>query len=274
MTTSATNTETIDSMPRGGPDASWLSRRLQTDILEYTDRYDVPDQIKQYVVTALDTMGTRRGTHKFTARLAVGLVAGIDNPRILELGAGHGRLSEHILHLHRTAELTISDLDPHSVQNVANGPLGSHSRVRTKVVDATNIDDPEGSYDLVVFANAFHHLPPSVAVKAIADATRVGKTFLIVDLKRMPSLALALMPLAMPALALTVRPLAAARAVMHDAFISALRAYSPSAFIALGKAADPHMRVEFLPTPKMRMRSLALTLRRPPGITAPTRSAI
>ncbi|VBA61125.1 hypothetical protein LAUMK41_04498 [Mycobacterium attenuatum] len=40
-------------MPRGGPDASWLDRRLQTDGLEYTDRYDVSDETKQYVVTAL-----------------------------------------------------------------------------------------------------------------------------------------------------------------------------------------------------------------------------
>ncbi len=263
MTRSTTHTSPVDSMPRGGPDASWLSRRLQTDVLEYTDRYDVPDQIKQYVVTALDNMGTRQGTHASTARLAVDLVAGIDTPRILELGAGHGRLSEHILHLHPTAELTISDLDPHSVNNVANGPLGRHPRVSTKVVDATNIDDPDDSYDLVVFANAFHHLPPSVAAKAIADATRVGKTFLIVDLKRIPALALALLPLAMPAIAFRVRPLAAARAVMHDAYISALRAYSPSAFTALGKAADPHMRIEFHPTPMRRMRSLAITFRRP-----------
>ncbi|OBJ83269.1 class I SAM-dependent methyltransferase [Mycobacterium sp. 1245852.3] len=263
MTTSATHTPPIDDMPRGGPDASWLSRRLQTDVLEYTDRYDIPDRIKQYVVTALDDMGTRQGTHASTAQLAVDLVAGIDHPRILELGAGHGRLSDHILHRHLTAELTISDLDPHSVNNVANGPLGHHPRVKTKVVDATNIDDPDDSYDLVVFANAFHHLPPSVAVKAIADATRVGKTFLIVDLKRMPSLALALLPLTIPAIAFRVRPLAAARAVMHDAYISALRAYSPSAFTALGKAADPAMQIEFLPTPTSRLRSIALTFRRP-----------
>ncbi|OBJ10902.1 class I SAM-dependent methyltransferase [Mycobacterium sp. 1465703.0] len=263
MTTSATHTPPVKDMPRGGPDASWLNRHLQTEVLEYTDRYDIPDQIKQYVVTALDDMGTRQGTHASTAQLAVDLVAGIDNPRIPKLGAGHGRLCDHILHLHPTAELTISDLDPHSVSSVANGPLGHHSRVRTKVVDATNIDDPDDSYDLVVFANAFYHLPPPVAAKAIANATRVGKTFLVIDFKRMPSLALALLPLTLPAIAFRVRPLAAARAVMHDAYISALLAYSPSAFIALGKAVDPDMQIEFLPTPTRRMRSIALTFRRP-----------
>ena len=36
-------TRDIVSMPRGGPDASWLDRRLQTDRLEYLDRDDVDD---------------------------------------------------------------------------------------------------------------------------------------------------------------------------------------------------------------------------------------
>jgi hypothetical protein len=33
----------IVSMPRGGPDASWLDRRLQTNWLEYLDRDDVDE---------------------------------------------------------------------------------------------------------------------------------------------------------------------------------------------------------------------------------------
>lgn len=36
----------IENMPRGGPDASWLDRRLQTNRLEYLDREDV-DDLKQ-----------------------------------------------------------------------------------------------------------------------------------------------------------------------------------------------------------------------------------
>lgn len=53
----------VASMPRGGPDASWLDRRLQTDVLEYTDRYDIPDDVKQKVITALDRIGTRTRQH-------------------------------------------------------------------------------------------------------------------------------------------------------------------------------------------------------------------
>lgn len=235
----------IARMPRGGPNASRLDRRLQTDVLEYTDRYDIPDDVKQTVISALDRMGTRTGQHEKNARTALGLVTDIPNPRILELGAGHGRLSAKILELHPTATVTISDLDPTSVANIAAGELGANPRVRVQVVDATAIDAADDSYDLVVFAQAFHHLPPAIAFRAIAEATRVGKQFLVIDLKRPSPLLLILAPLAVAPLAVVPR----LRPLMHDGFISALRAYSRSAFLALGKAADPRMSIEFLPSP-------------------------
>jgi SAM-dependent methyltransferase len=233
----------IAQMPRGGPNASRLDRRLQTEALEYTDRYDIPDEVKQKVIAGLDWMGTRAGEHEKNARTACGLVADIPNPRILELGAGHGKLSAKILDLHPTATVTVSDLDPTSVANI-EGELGTNPRVRTRVVDATAIDDEDGSYDLVVFAQAFHHLPPAIAYRAIAEATRVGKRFLVIDLKRWSPLGLILSPLAMAPMAVVPR----LRPVMHDGLISGLRAYSRSAFVALAKAADPQMRIEFLPS--------------------------
>jgi ubiquinone/menaquinone biosynthesis C-methylase UbiE len=234
----------IAEMPRGGPNASWLDRRLQTDALEYTDRYDVPDEVKQTVISGLDRMGARTGQHEKNARTALGLVADIPNPRILELGAGHGKLSAKILELHPTATVTISDLDPTSVANIAAGELGAHPRARTQVVDATAIDAADDSYDLVVFAQAFHHLPPAIAYRAIAEATRVATRFLVIDLKRHSPLLLLLMPVAMAPLAVVPR----LKPLMHDGFISGLRAYSRSAFVTLGEAADPQMRAEFLPS--------------------------
>jgi SAM-dependent methyltransferase len=238
----------IARMPRGGPSASWLDRRLQTDALEYTDRYDVPDEVKQQVISALDRMGTRTGKHEKSARTALGVVADIPNPRILELGAGHGKLSAKILGLHPTATVTISDLDPTSVANISAGELGANPRVRTQVVDATAIDAEDDSYDLVVFAQAFHHLPPATAFRAIAEATRVGKRFLVIDLKRQRPLGLILTPLMMAPFAPVVLTWPSVRPMMHDGFISVLRAYSRSAFVALGKAADNQMRIKFLPS--------------------------
>jgi SAM-dependent methyltransferase len=238
----------IARMPRGGPGASWLDRRLQTDALEYTDRYDVPDEVKQKVISALDRMGTLTGQHDKNARTALGVVADIPNPRILELGAGHGKLSAKILGLHRTATVTISDLDPTSVAKISAGELAANPRVRTQVVDATAIDAEDDSYDLVVFAQAFHHLPPATAFRAIAEATRVGKRFLVIDLKRQRPLALILTPLMLAPLAVVLMSLPSVRPAMHDGFISGLRAYSRSAFVTLGKGADPRMRIKFLPS--------------------------
>lgn len=239
----------IAGMPRGGPNASWLDRRLQTDALEYTDRYDVPDEVKRTVISALDRVGSLTGQHEKNARTALGLVADIDTPHFLELGAGHGKLSAKILDLHPTATVTISDLDPTLVAQIAASDLGVHPRVRTQVVDATAIDAADDSYDLVVLAQAFHHLPPATAVRAIAEATRVGRRFLVIDLARLSPLRLVVMHLIMAPVALLaalVRP--SLTRLVHDASISNLRAYSRSAFIALGKAADPDMHVQFLPS--------------------------
>lgn len=235
----------IETMPRGGPKASWLDRRMQTDMLEYIDRYDVPDRIKQVVIGELD----RQDWHADNARTALATVADIDSPQILELGAGHGKLSAQILEAHATATVTVTDLDPTSVANIAV-MLGTHPRATTRVMDATAIDAPEKSYDLVVFAMSFHHLPPALAWRAIAEATRVGTKFLVIDLARLPTPVLPLIPalgilIAAPGALrkgpLTILPF------LHDAIISMLRAYRPPALTALAAAADPAIKVEFLP---------------------------
>jgi SAM-dependent methyltransferase len=240
----------VGAMPRGGPNASWLDELLETDALEYTDRSDVSDALKQRVITGLDAIGERFGTHRSYARVALDVVSDIPNPRILELGSGHGKLAQEILDLHPTATVTASDLDPTSVVNMSTGPLGSHPRARTQVIDATDIDSADGTYDLVLFAMAFHHLRPEQACRAISEATRVARRFLVIDLPRSSPLAMLLMTLAMGPLSLAIMPASSILPMMHDGFISSLRAYSRSAFVALAKAADPTMNVEFLaPTP-------------------------
>src|ERR1700694_576613 len=80
----------IDRMPRGGPDASWLDRRPQTDRLEYVYRDDVDDRVKRQVVRALERIGTLFKDHEKFARLALHEVADVAEPKILELGSGRG----------------------------------------------------------------------------------------------------------------------------------------------------------------------------------------
>ncbi|MCH9666293.1 MAG: class I SAM-dependent methyltransferase [Actinomycetia bacterium] len=250
---------TIARMPRGGPDASWLDRRFQTDTLEYLDRDDVPDEVKQKVIAVLDRLGTLTNHHEKYAQAALDIVSEIPNPRILELGAGHGKLSAKILELHPTATVTVSDLDSTSVANIAAGELGNHPRARTQVIDATAIEAEDNSYDLVLFAMSFHHLPPAVACRAIAEATRVGRRFLVIDVKRQTPLSFTLSPALLIPTYLLFMPWSSLAPSLHDTFISLLRAYSPSAFEALGRAADPQMQIDIL-SPPMRLSPPSITV--------------
>lgn len=232
-------TRDIASMPRGGPDASWLDRRLQTDRLEYLDRDDV-DELKRKVMDSLDRAGRRRriGIHDKCARMVLREVAGVPSPKILELGAGLGGLSSKLLERLPTAALTVTDIDPTFVAGMAASDLGSEPRVTVREMDATAIDAPDGHYDLAVFALSLHHLPPELAAQVFAEATRAAKKLLIVDLPRPPA------PLHLMLLAV-VLPLTRISPLQHDGFISSLRAYSPSALRALANHADPAITVEF-----------------------------
>ena len=213
----------LSAMPRGGPDASWLDRLLQTDRLEYLDRDDVEEGVKRDVIAALQRVGSVFGEHDRNVRLVLEEVAGIADPRILELGAGHGELSLRLLTEHPTAKVTVSDVNPEWVAAMTAGELGDNPRAEVRVLDATAIDAGDDSFDLAVFAMSFHHLPPVLAAQVLAEATRVAGTLLIIDLPRPPA------PLHLMRLA-TMAPLAPVCPFAHDGLISSLRTYSPSAF--------------------------------------------
>ncbi len=237
-------TRDIVNMPRGGPDASWLDRRLQTDRLEYLDRDDV-DDLKQKVIQALDRSGRRRflGAYKMCAQAALGEVTDIASPKILELGCGLGGLSRKLLEYHPTAEVTVTDIDPAFVTAVAASDLGSHPRATVREMDATAIDASDRYYDLAVFALSLHHLAPEQAAQVLAEGTRAANKLLIIDLRRWRA------PLQLVQLALTL-PFTGLVPPLHDAVISSRRAYSPSALRALAQYADPAITVEFRTRPQ------------------------
>lgn len=230
----------IVEMPRGGPDASCLDRLLQTDRPEYLDRDDVDDKVKRGIVATLDRVGSLFGEHDRNAELVLNEVADVADPRILELGAGHGALSRRILEQHPTAHVTISDVNPESVAAIAASDLGSNPRAAVRLIDATDIDAAERSFDLAVFALSFHHLPPAPAARVFAEGTRVADKLVIIDLSRPPSL-LHIMKLA------TMAPLALVWPFAHDGLVSSLRSYSPSALRALARHADPSIELEISP---------------------------
>ena len=231
----ATEIFDIDSMPRGGPDASWLDRRLQTDRQEYLYRDD--DHLKRSVVRSLDRLGRISGNHKKFARIALDEVADVPDPKILELGSGHGGLSRALLKMHPTAHVTVTDIEPTSVAAIAAGDLGRHPRAVVREMDATAIDAPDGYYDLAVFALSLHHLPPPLAARLFAEGTRVADKLLIIEAPRPPSL-LHILYLAL------MLPLEKVVPVVHDGFIASLGCYSPSALRALARYADPAITLE------------------------------
>jgi SAM-dependent methyltransferase len=226
----------IDRMPRGGPDASWVDRRLQTDRLEYLDRGDVDDRVKRQVVRSVERLGSVFKDHEKFARLALDEVADIADPMILELGSGHGGLSRKLLEIHPGAQVTVTDIDSTSVAYIAAGDLGRHPRATVRAMDATEIDAADGEFDLVVFAQSFHHLPPPLASRVFAEGTRVADKLLIIDLPRPPSI---------PHIAQLAAflPLTVVHPFAHEAVISSLRAYSPSAMRALARYADPTIQL-------------------------------
>jgi len=227
----------IDRMPRGGPDASCLDRLLETGRLEYLDRDDIDPGIKRGVVRALERTGDWFGNHQKFAHIALDEVADVPDPRILELGSGHGGLSAKLLEMHPTARLTITDVESDAVAAIAAGVLGEDPRVTVREMDATAIDADDGAFDLAVFALSFHHLPPAAAARVFAEGTRAADKLLIIDLPRPPT------PLHLLRLA-TMLPFAPFVPFVHDGVISSLRAYSPSALRALAAHADPAIQIE------------------------------
>jgi ubiquinone/menaquinone biosynthesis C-methylase UbiE len=231
----------IDRMPRGGPGASCLDRLLQTDRLEYLDRDTAGDVAgearRRSVVRALERTGTWFGNHEKFAHIALEEVAEVPDPRILELGSGHGGLSTKLLEMHPTAHVTVTDVEPSSVASIAEGPLGTDDRATVCTMDATDIAATDGSFDLAVFALSFHHLPPALASRVIAEGTRVATKLVIIDLPRPPS------PVHLLRLA-TMLPLAPFIPFLHDGVISSLRSYSPSALRALAAHAHPTIELE------------------------------
>ncbi|BBY94344.1 methyltransferase type 11 [Mycobacterium gallinarum] len=227
----------IDRMPRGGPDASCLDRLLETDRQEYLDRDDVEEGVKRSVIRALEWTGERFGNTENFARIALEEVADVADPKILELGAGHGGLSRKLLDWHPTAELTVTDVEPASVAAIAASDLGDNPRATVREMDATAIDAPDGHFDLAVFALSFHHLPPSAASRVFAEGTRAADKLVIIDLPRPPA------PLHLLRLA-AMLPFAPFIPFVHDGVISSLRTYSPSALRTLAEHADPAISVE------------------------------
>ncbi|WP_437089502.1 class I SAM-dependent methyltransferase [Streptomyces sp. enrichment culture] len=225
-------------MPRGGPDAARWDRRFETSRAEYIDRPDTPEKGRQ-VLRALDRFQRLTGGYRTFCRLTLAQARGVPDPRLLELGAGLGRLARYLTDRHPTARVTVSDVDPDVVERIRRGPVGAHPRVTPAVLDATRIDAPDGAFDVAVLTMTLHHLPAPGVVALLEEGTRVARRLLIIDGWRHPA-GLAVAPLLW---------LTGGLPHLHDGLISLRRLYGAQALHALAGACTPAVavRTRFVP---------------------------
>lgn len=247
-------------MPRGGPAAARWDRLYETGRDEYIDRPDTPAAARR-VLRGLDRFQRLTLGYRTCARLTAAEFGPARHPRVLELGAGYGRLAYRILRAYPTARVTASDVSPRVVAELRAGPLGRHPRARCAVLDATAIDAPAGAYDVAVMAMSLHHLPPEGVAALLREGTRVARTLLLVDGWRHP-LYLASVPL----MFLTGGP-----AQAHDGLISLRKVYSAAAVRTLAGVCGAPLRVH---TRFALPGYLVVTARRSasaPAVAVPTR---
>ncbi|AHH99742.1 hypothetical protein KALB_6382 [Kutzneria albida DSM 43870] len=217
-------------MPRGGPSASWLDRWYETAAPELLDREDVSADRKQAVLRGLNRLNRAVFAYGTFIRWTLAEVADLPAPRVLELGAGHGELSRRLLDRHPRALVTASDIEPEAVGRLRSGPLGRHPRATVDLLDATGINAADNSYDVAVFTQSLHHLPPRAVPAVLSEGARVARTLLVVDAWRTP-LMFGLIPLLL---------VTAGWPASHDGIISMRKMYGPRALHALAaRCAEP-----------------------------------
>ncbi|MGW8847047.1 class I SAM-dependent methyltransferase [Streptomyces xiamenensis] len=222
-------------MPRGGPDASWLDLRYETDEPEYLDRPDTPHEAAR-VRRALHRMQLLTRGYDRYARWTLARAGAAPYPRVLELGAGTGGLSRRVLHRHPGARVTVSDVAPDAVAALEAGPLGTHPRAAVRRLDATAIDAPDAAFDVAVFAASLHHLPPDKVRAVLREGTRVAATLLLIDAWRSPWVCAAAVPLMFA----TGGP-----THVHDGVISLRKAYGAAALRELAAPLPLMVRFAF-----------------------------
>jgi ubiquinone/menaquinone biosynthesis C-methylase UbiE len=117
-------------------------------------------------------------------------VEGLIRPRILETASGHGQLAIALERALATrgisAMVTGSDLAPELVALSQRNAAAAGSRARFRRLDATALEIPDDSQDLVLNALSMHHLPFGMVVKALAEMRRVAPRAVVFDLLRAP----------------------------------------------------------------------------------------
>ena len=120
------------------------------------------------------------------ARMRKSVIEALDlqpGMRILELGAGPGRLAIQIKQGHPEVVVDAIDADVGMIERAKRNAQGAGVEIEFREADMTSL--PElGTYDRVYSTMTFHHLRPAAKVEALATARRVlrpGGHFVVAD---------------------------------------------------------------------------------------------
>jgi ubiquinone/menaquinone biosynthesis C-methylase UbiE len=106
--------------------------------------------------------------------------------RLLELGAGPGRLAIEIKRRHPEVTIDAVDADAGMISRARRNAARSGVAIEFHEGDMTCLPDL-GSFDRVYSTMVFHHLSPEAKQRALADARRVlrpGGSFVVADFGR------------------------------------------------------------------------------------------
>ncbi|MBN9419840.1 MAG: class I SAM-dependent methyltransferase [Candidatus Eremiobacteraeota bacterium] len=91
---------------------------------------------------------------------------------VLELGCGTGALTQYLLE-RLSVELTACDISPVTVERIRER-YGAYPNTHFLAADATNLDVPAGSFDVVLGNSVLHHLPLEPALREIHRVLKPG----------------------------------------------------------------------------------------------------
>jgi len=107
--------------------------------------------------------------------------------RLLELGAGPGRLAIQIKQRHPEVAIDALDIDASMIARGQRNATAAGVDVRFHAGDMTALGEHHGPYDRVYSTMTFHHLCPASKHRALASARRVlraGGSFVVADFSR------------------------------------------------------------------------------------------
>jgi ubiquinone/menaquinone biosynthesis C-methylase UbiE len=125
------------------------------------------------------------------SRLRASVIAALDlrpGMRILELGAGPGRLAIQIKRAHPDVAIDAVDIDTRMVASARRNAASAGVDIAFREADMTCLPDLErGTYDRVYSTMTFHHLLPDAKQKALDIAHCAlahGGSFVVADFSR------------------------------------------------------------------------------------------